>query len=43
VYDNLHAAGGVVGGAVRWRELSGEGVAIATAWAGVQAIEEALK
>jgi glycerol-3-phosphate dehydrogenase subunit B len=40
-YANLHAAGGVIGGAVRWREKSGEGIAIGSAWAGARAIEEA--
>lgn len=31
VYDNLYAAGGVLSGAFRWREKSGEGIAIASA------------
>lgn len=36
VYDNLFAAGGILGGASRWREKSGEGIAAASA---VQAID----
>ncbi|MCL1840215.1 MAG: glycerol-3-phosphate dehydrogenase subunit GlpB [Propionibacteriaceae bacterium] len=43
VCTNLHAAGGVIGGAVRWREKSGEGIALGTAWAAATAIEEATK
>lgn len=31
VFDNLVVAGGIIGGASRWREKSGEGIAIATA------------
>lgn len=31
VYDNLVAAGGILAGATRWREKSGEGIAIASA------------
>jgi glycerol-3-phosphate dehydrogenase subunit B len=35
---NLYAAGAVLAGAVPWREKSGEGVALATAWAVTGAI-----
>ncbi len=38
VYDNVHAAGGVIAGAVRWTEKSGEGIAIASAVAAADAI-----
>lgn len=38
VYDNLYAAGGVLAGAVRWREKSGEGIAIASAVRAADAI-----
>ncbi len=31
VYDNLYAAGGVLAGATRWQEKSGEGIALASA------------
>ena len=31
VYENLFAAGGILAGAVRWREYSGEGIAAASA------------
>ncbi len=31
VYDNLYAAGGVLAGATRWRDLSGEGIALGSA------------
>lgn len=31
VYENLHAAGGILAGAQRWREKSGEGIALASA------------
>lgn len=31
VHDNLHAAGGILAGAYRWREKSGEGIALASA------------
>ncbi len=30
-YDNLYAAGGILGGAQRWREKSGEGIALGSA------------
>lgn len=31
VYDNLYAAGGILAGATRWRDKSGEGIALASA------------
>ena len=31
VHPNLYVAGGIIAGAERWREKSGEGVAVATA------------
>ena len=31
VHPNLYAAGGLIAGAERWREKSGDGVAVATA------------
>ena len=31
VYDNLYAAGGILAGATRWQEKSGEGIAVASA------------
>ncbi|MFT4216004.1 MAG: glycerol-3-phosphate dehydrogenase subunit GlpB [Micropruina sp.] len=31
VYDNLYAAGGILAGATRWQEKSGEGIALASA------------
>lgn len=31
VYQNLHVAGGILAGAQRWREKSGEGIALASA------------
>lgn len=30
VYSNLHVAGGIIAGAVRWREKSGDGIALVT-------------
>jgi glycerol-3-phosphate dehydrogenase subunit B len=39
-YDNLHAAGGVLAGAVPWRELSGTGISLATGYAAAAAILE---
>lgn len=35
---NLYAAGGVLAGALRWRELSGEGIALASALRAVESI-----
>lgn len=37
-WSNLHAAGGVLAGARRWRELSGEGIALASALRAVESI-----
>ncbi|MHB1500564.1 MAG: anaerobic glycerol-3-phosphate dehydrogenase subunit GlpB [Candidatus Dormibacteria bacterium] len=38
VYANLHAAGAIVGGAVPWREKSGNGISLATGYAAATAI-----
>ncbi|MDR1213801.1 MAG: glycerol-3-phosphate dehydrogenase subunit GlpB [Propionibacteriaceae bacterium] len=38
VYHNLHAAGGVLAGATRWSEKSGEGIALGSAMAATDAI-----
>ncbi|MDR2454880.1 MAG: glycerol-3-phosphate dehydrogenase subunit GlpB [Bifidobacteriaceae bacterium] len=38
VYQNLRVAGGLLGGAVRWAEKSGEGVALGSAWAAVESV-----
>ena len=43
VCPNLYAAGGNLAGATRWREKSGEGIALARALAAVDAIVEELK
>ena len=43
VYTNLYAAGGNLAGATRWREKSGEGIALASALTAVDAIVEELK
>jgi glycerol-3-phosphate dehydrogenase subunit B len=32
-YENLHAAGATLAGAVPWREASGNGISLATGWA----------
>lgn len=40
VWANLHAAGGILGGATRWQEKSGEGIALGSAVAAVDAILE---
>lgn len=40
VYANLHTAGGILAGAVPWREKSGEGIAIASGLAAAEAILE---
>ena len=37
-YENLYCAGDVLGGAAPWRELSGEGIALGSVYAAVQAI-----
>lgn len=39
-YHNLVAAGSLLGGAGRWHELSGEGIALGSAWAAVSSIKE---
>lgn len=41
VHPNLHAAGGILAGAIRWREKSGEGIALGSAVRAVAAIKEA--
>ena len=38
VYDNLRVAGGILAGALRWREKSGEGIALASAVCAADAI-----
>lgn len=43
VCANLYAAGGNLAGATRWREKSGEGIALASALAAVDSIVEELK
>jgi glycerol-3-phosphate dehydrogenase subunit B len=43
VYENLHAVGSVLAGAIPWHEKSGEGIALGSAWAATQAIQEELK
>lgn len=40
VYTNLHAAGSILAGAIRWEEKSGEGIALGSAWRAVHAIHE---
>ena len=40
VYENLYAVGGLLAGAVRWREKSGEGIALASALAAADSIIE---
>ncbi|MDR1790783.1 MAG: glycerol-3-phosphate dehydrogenase subunit GlpB [Propionibacteriaceae bacterium] len=39
VYANLHAIGGIIGGAIRWKEKSGEGIALGSAWAATEGSE----
>jgi glycerol-3-phosphate dehydrogenase subunit B len=41
VFDNLYAAGASIGGSVPWRELSGNGIALATGYAAAGRILEA--
>ncbi|MDR0849479.1 MAG: glycerol-3-phosphate dehydrogenase subunit GlpB [Propionibacteriaceae bacterium] len=41
VYDNLHVAGGILAGAIRWSEKSGDGIAIASAVRAADAILDA--
>lgn len=38
VYDNLYAVGGIIGGAIRWSEKTGEGIALGSAIKAAQAI-----
>lgn len=38
VYENLYAGGGILAGATRWEELSGEGIALGSMWAATQAL-----
>jgi glycerol-3-phosphate dehydrogenase subunit B len=40
VYENLHAAGATLAGAVPWREASGNGLSLATGYAAASAILE---
>jgi glycerol-3-phosphate dehydrogenase subunit B len=40
VYENLHAAGAVLAGALPWREHSGNGIALATGYAAAAAVLE---
>jgi glycerol-3-phosphate dehydrogenase subunit B len=42
VYENLHAAGAVLAGAVPWREGSGNGLSLASGYAAAAAILEAV-
>jgi glycerol-3-phosphate dehydrogenase subunit B len=41
VYENLHAAGATVAGAIPWKEKSGTGISIATGYAAAEAIAAA--
>ena len=43
VYSNLHAVGGNLAGATRWREKSGEGIALASAVRAADTIVEGLR
>ena len=43
VHENLHAAGGILAGAQRWDEKSGEGIALASAVRAADSIIESLK
>ena len=38
VYENLHAAGAILGGATPWKEKSGTGISVATGYAAAEAI-----
>lgn len=38
VYENLHAAGAILGGATPWKEQSGTGISVATGYAAAEAI-----
>lgn len=39
-YSNLFAAGSILAGSTRWQEKSGEGIALASAWAAARAAAE---
>lgn len=39
VFENLHCAGSILGGALPWDEKSGEGIALGSAWALTEAIK----
>jgi glycerol-3-phosphate dehydrogenase subunit B len=43
VLENLWAAGGLIGGAVRWAEKSGEGIALGSAAAAVESVLGSLR
>lgn len=43
VHENLHVAGGILAGASRWREKSGEGIALASAVRAADAILESVQ
>ena len=43
VYENLHVAGGILAGACRWREKSGDGIALASAVRAADAILESVQ
>lgn len=38
VYENLHAAGAIIGGATPWKEKSGTGISVVTGYAAAEAI-----
>jgi len=38
VYENLHAVGATLAGAVPWREASGNGISLASGYAAAEAI-----
>jgi glycerol-3-phosphate dehydrogenase subunit B len=38
VYENLHAAGAILGGATPWKEKSGSGISVVTGYAAAEAI-----
>jgi glycerol-3-phosphate dehydrogenase subunit B len=42
-YENLHAAGATLAGAVPWREASGNGISLASGYAAASAILEAVR
>lgn len=39
VYDNVYCVGGIIGGALAWKEHSGEGIALGSAWRCVRALD----